>query len=410
MEAVRAAFLPDTFHEVNGVAHTARQFEAFARRRQLPFLSVHCGPACELTQDGSVTVMQLKRGRASFALDANLDCDPLLMRYASRVMAEVKRFGADLIHITGPGDLGMLGCYVAWRLRLPLVISWHTSFHEYAARRLESVLSFLGRNLSRRFAAAVEHLAFRYLAWFYRRAAVTLAPNHEAISMLREITGRPVFLMRRGVDRQLFSPARRHRISDSFRIGYVGRLTAEKNVRFLGELAKVLRVLGRSNFELVIVGEGREESWLRKNIPEAIFTGVLRGQRLAEVYANLDLFVFPSTTDTFGNVVLEALSSGVPVIVRDEGGPKFLVGHGVTGFIAATDWDAISFANQVMTDPKLHRQMRDAARRYACSQSWDNAFEQVLDAYSYCGLAVEKKWLADTPPLLSSRLHERDRS
>ena len=134
--------------------------------------------------------------------------------------------------------------------------------------------------------------------------------------------------MRRGVDTRLFDPARRRRSDDTFRIGYVGRLTPEKNVRFLAELGVALKAKGQDNVEFVIVGEGSEEAWLRQNVPNVTCTGVLRGDALAEAYAGMDLFAFPSRTDTFGNVVLEALASGVPAVVTDGGGPKFIVAAG----------------------------------------------------------------------------------
>ena len=145
----RVAFLPDTFFEVNGVAHTARHLEAFARRREIPLLSVHCGPKTERMSDGAVSILQLKRSAARIALDANLDYDLLLMRYARRVLSEVREFGAELIHITGPGDLGAVGAYVSWALNIPLVISWHTSLHEYAGARLGRLLSFAGKRRSK---------------------------------------------------------------------------------------------------------------------------------------------------------------------------------------------------------------------------------------------------------------------
>lgn len=255
----RAAFLPDTFHEVNGVAHTSRHLEAFARRRQIPFLSIHCGLKEERFEDGCVSVVQLKRGPAKIGLDANLDYDPLLLRYYKRVAEEVEKFGADLIHVTGPGDMGTLGYCVARRLGIPLVISWHTSLHEYAARRLERLAAFLGPAISHGLGRLAERIALHILTRFYRKATVVLAPNPEVVDSLGKLTGRPVFLTKRGVDTDLFKPARRPRVKHPFRIGYVGRLTAEKNVRFLADLGDALEALHRA-FELVIGGEGREEA------------------------------------------------------------------------------------------------------------------------------------------------------
>ena len=203
------------------------------------------------------------------------------------------------------------------------------------------------------------------------------------MTFLKGITGKPVFLMRRGVESDLFSPARRARTSGPFRIGYVGRLTTEKNVRFLAALACGLSALGHRDFEFVIVGQGPDSAWLRDNIPNARLTGVLRGIPLAEAYADMDLFAFPSTTDTFGNVILEALSSGVPAVVTSRGGPKFLVQHGVTGYIAANEDEFIRYVGQLLSDRIAHARFCHAARAYAFGISWDTVFESVFDAYGH---------------------------
>jgi glycosyltransferase involved in cell wall biosynthesis len=374
------AFLPDTFHEINGVAHTSRQLEAFARRQQFPFLSVHCGPVTEITQYGQVTVMQLRRGPFSFALDAMLDYDPFSFRHAHRALAELRRFGAELVHITGPGDMGALGFYLSWKLNLPLVISWHTSLHEYAGRRLERVLGFLGPRASGSLGTFTERRSLDFLGWFYRRAKVVLAPNQELVELMRTFTTRPVYLMQRGVETDLFTPDRRRRTDDTFRIGYVGRLTPEKNVRFLAEIGSALSSAARA-FEFRIVGQGSEGAWLQAHVPNAVLTGVMRGEPLAEEYANMDAFVFPSRTDTYGNVVAEALASGVPVVVMAEGGPKFLVENGVNGFIAASDEDFIQRVAALMLDRDRQSRMGEAARRFGCTLSWDAVFEKVYEAY-----------------------------
>ena len=393
----RVAFLPDTFHEVNGVAHTSRQLEAFAKRQNIPFLSVHAGPSTEISQEGAVRVFQLKRSFASFPLDTMLDYDPLLLRYAGRLVRELKQFGAEVIHVTGPGDLGTLGLYASWRLNIPLAISWHTSLHEYAGQRLERLLHFSGSAVSKRMGGLAEWGSLRILQWFYRRAKVVLAPNEELVRVVGKLSGRPAYLMQRGVEVDVFRPERRRRTTHKFRIGYVGRLTTEKNVRFLADLGRALVDLGRDNFEIVIVGQGKDERWLREHVPHVVLTGVLRGEPLAREYANMDLFVFPSKTDTFGNVILEALASGVPAVVTSSGGPKFLVQPGVTGYVAEDDDDFVRCVNRLMMDCDLHQRMSLAARQYACAQSWDEVFERVFRAYRDC--ASRTKSVNETAPV-----------
>jgi glycosyltransferase involved in cell wall biosynthesis len=254
--------------------------------------------------------------------------------------------------------------------------------HEYAGARLERLLSFTGKRRSKQAGDYAENLCIQILRWFYRRAVVTMAPNQELIDLTHSLTGRPSYLMRRGVDTQLFNPQRRHRSDKAFRIGYVGRLTPEKNVRFLAELSAVLQAKGHTHFEFVVVGEGSEERWLRAHVPNATFTGVLRGEALAEAYANMDLFAFPSFTDTFGNVILEALASGVPAVVTSGGGPKFLIEQGVTGYVAENAVDFSSAVEKILTDPTLHANMRAAASVYAAHQSWDAVFESVFHIYA----------------------------
>jgi glycosyltransferase involved in cell wall biosynthesis len=134
------------------------------------------------------------------------------------------------------------------------------------------------------------------------------------------------------------------------------------------------------SFRFLIVGHGAEEGWLRERLPRAVFTGVLRGEELATAYANMDLLVFPSHTDTFGNVVLEALASGVPAIVTPDGGPCTIVRDGETGRIVADDGFAAAVAG-VLGDPPKHAEMRLAARSYALTASWDSVFEGVYAGY-----------------------------
>jgi phosphatidylinositol alpha 1,6-mannosyltransferase len=376
----RVAFLPDTFHEINGVAHTSRQLEQYVRRQRIPFLSVHAAETAERIEYDPVTVLQLRRSRFSFPLDTCLKCDPFLLRYAPLVIREAKRMNIELVHITGPGDMGVLGWYVAWRLRLPLVMGWHTNLHEYAGKRLHEFMRFFPPALTDRLAGATEEQSLAILSFFYRRAHTVLAPNQELLRLMRNLTGRPCELMQRGVDTQLFTPARRNRSDGRFRIGYVGRLTPEKNVAFLADLGKFLLSAER-DFEFHIIGQGSECAWLQAHVPHAVCPGVLTGETLARAYANMDLFVFPSTTDTFGNVILEALASGVPCVVTAQGGPKFLVQSAVTGYIAADFPSFIRCVHSLMEDPATRRQMSEAARQYARGLSWNAVFEKLFRTY-----------------------------
>ena len=379
----RVAYFPDSFHEVNGVAHTSRHFEAFARRRNLPFLCVRAGDRAQAaTEDGSVWTLELPRGFLSFALEKDLRFDPAYIRHIPLIGEVLERFKPDLIHITGPSEIGMLGAGLAHYLKLPLAASWHTNVHEYLARRSKWFLRLLPKRQSKVTGEQIEELTMAAAAKFYSVAKVLFAPNPELCRRLERMTGRPCFLMQRGVDAELFHP-KKHKRNPEDRdqvLGFVGRLSIEKNVALLARVQEELEQQGHKNFRFLIVGHGAEEGWLGERLPRAEFAGVLRGEELAEAYASMDLFVFPSHTDTFGNVVLEALASGVPAIVTPDGGPCTIIRDGETGRIVQDEEFAAAVAG-VLGDPVNHAEMRQAARAYALTMSWDAVFEGVYKGY-----------------------------
>lgn len=380
ISAPRVAYFPDSFHEVNGVAHTSRHFEAFARRRNLPFLCVRAGDRQQaFVEEGNLQTLELPRGFLSFALEKDLRFDPAFPRHIPQVWDVLQRFRPDLIHITGPSEVGMVGACLAYQLGVPLAASWHTNVHEYAARRSNWFLRMLPTETSAATGQKIEDIALAAVGWFYKWAQVLFAPNPELCRLLERATGRACHLMPRGVDAELFSPSKRRRPSTDREIvlGYVGRLSVEKNVALL---AKIQQELNHGQEKFMIVGHGAEEAWLREHLPRAVFTGVLKGEDLAAAYADMDLFVFPSHTDTFGNVVLEALASGVPAIVTPDGGPCTIVRNGVTGCIASDESFASAIAG-ILASPDQHARMRNAARAYALTASWDSVFDGVYAAY-----------------------------
>jgi phosphatidylinositol alpha 1,6-mannosyltransferase len=166
------------------------------------------------------------------------------------------------------------------------------------------------------------------------------------------------------------------------------------------EIRKELEQIGTKNFRFVIVGHGGDEAWLREHLRGAEFTGVLRGEALATAYANMDLFVFPSHTDTFGNVVLEALASGVPAIVTPDGGPRTIIADSQTGRdgkigrIVPDDRFASAIA-ELINDPGRLAQMRKAAREYALTASWDSVFEGIYAAYRELSPVASRSSTAD---------------
>ncbi|MGH8462502.1 MAG: glycosyltransferase family 4 protein, partial [Pseudomonas sp.] len=245
-----------------------------------------------------------------------------------KLMRRWRRQRPDVLYIATEGPLGLSALRAARRLGIAVVSGFHTNFHQYAS---EYGLGLLARLLT------------HYLRWFHRRTHATLVPS---ISQRLELERRGfdnLAMMARGVDSQLFTPGRRNQAlrdrwglgSDDIALLYVGRLAPEKN---LGVLQQCLHAARHSypqrQIKLIVVGEGPLRSSLEQQLPDAIFCGAQQGQALAEHYASGDIFLFPSLTETFGNVVLEAMASGLGVVAYDQAAAAQHIRHGHSGALA----------------------------------------------------------------------------
>ena len=317
-------------------------------------------------------------------MDAGLAYDPLFQRHAKLVHGKLTEFCPDVIHITGLNDVSILGAWLAHQMQIPVLASWHTNLHEFAATRLQKTLRFIPAKTRQKLIRLTERKIFDGAVLYYKMGKVVLAPNRDLVDALCKGTGREARLMIRGVETEVFSPFQRTKNDGIFRLGFCGRLQPEKNVRLLAELEKGLIAAGITDYEFLIVGDGSERAWLEQNLKKADFLGFVEGEKLSEAYANMDAFVFPSETDTFGNVVQEAFASGVPAVVANAGGPKYIVEHGKTGFVATGIEDFVGYSLQLINNPLRQQEMSRAAREFVLTRSWDAVFEAVYQAYEEC--------------------------
>src|SRR5213078_2046719 len=193
----------------------------------------------------------------------------------------------------------------------------------------------------------------------------------------------------RGLDTELFTPARRDPAffekfgvqNGEVRLLYVGRVSREKDLDVLADAYRRLRDEGLP-VQLFVVGHGPYSEAFAESLPEAFFTGYLRGKELATAYASADIFVFPSTTDTFGNVIIEAQASGVPVVVSDSGGPKELVQDNKNGLITKShDVEDLTRAiRELVADPDRRKRMGNLARESVIDRTWPTAFRKFWAA------------------------------
>lgn len=303
---------------------------------------------------------------------------PRLFEYVERARADK----IDVVHLTTPGPVGLAALFVAWRLGLPLVGSFHTDLAAYTA--LLSGSPRLGA------------LMREYMRWPYGKCRRVLVPSQHTKALLVGAKGNPakIDVWSRGVDTVLFNPRKRSTaLRDSWHVCdhrpallYVGRVSREKGLGLLAPLRDRLHRLGVEH-RFIIAGQGPMTSELQRQLPDAVFTGVLSRAAVAEAFASADAFVFPSRTDTAGNVVLEAQASGLPVVVTGDGGPRENMVAGTTGTICNAD-DPDEWA-QAVRGVLQAPAMRAASRSYAESRRWEQALQPLYRTYLEVARHVE---------------------
>jgi phosphatidylinositol alpha 1,6-mannosyltransferase len=359
---MRVAFLTDTFlPEINGVTTV---LATMARGLTARGHAVHIvGPAYpgdgeEPGDVGTVFRRPSIRCPGYSAVRLSLPFDP-------RVRASLREFRPDVVHAVTEGPLGMQGRRYAIRERLPLVTSYHTDFPGYAAR-------YLGT-----WAVAP---TIRYLNWFHGEARVTQTPSFVVADELRRRGIQRATVWGRSVDARLFHPGRRSQacrrdlgFDDRTAVLHVGRLAVEKDLNTVVESFRQARGMLGDTARFCVAGDGPEAGMIREALPFATHFGFLDRQRLADLYANADLFVFPSATETCGLVALEAMASGLPVIGARAGGIVESVRDGITGRLVAAG-DAEGFGRAIVElagDPSRRHAMSVAGRAFASGRDWE---------------------------------------
>jgi glycosyltransferase involved in cell wall biosynthesis len=359
----KRAWFTDTLEDVNGVANTIRRLTAACRAEGNDLVVVTSRSAITITDIpiknfppiGEFELPEYELQKLSFP--------PIL-----EMVDYIQREGFTELIISTPGPIGITALLAAKVLGLRTSGIYHTDFPQYI--RILTDDSFL------------ETLTWSYMKWFYD-ALDLIYLNSEGYRKAwadRGIAAEKLKILPRGLDTALFHPSRRDPgfweargiERGSTVLLYVGRLSKEKD---LDVIAAAWRKLKQPGLALAFVGDGPHRAELQRQLPGAIFTGVLAGHELATAFASADVFLFPSTTDTFGNVILEAMASGLPCVVSDQGGPKDLIAPGRTGWITRA-LDAGDFAEKVALlagDRAGLETMRTTARAAVEDRDWTEA-------------------------------------
>lgn len=375
--APRVVMLTDTFDALNGAAGTMRRLAEWSgAQAEPPVTVVTCSPkAAEepgLRRLASIVDWPVPAYPSD---DVRLGVPSLL-----DLLAVVEESGAGIVHAATPGPLGVAGLLVARALGLPFVASHHTELAQYA-------MDLTGDRLA---AGAVG----QGLTWFYGQAARVYVPTRVSGRGLMDAGVDPerIFIFGRGVDGETFSPMHRSRqmarrlAGDGATVAlYVGRVSKEKGMDALADGFR-LAAATRPGLSLAIVGDGPYRAEMERRLAGTRhrFLGELRGKPLAEAYASADVFCIPSLTETFGQVVVEAQCSGLPVIVSDQGGAVEQTRPGVTGLVArgGTPREVATQLAMLADDPEMRARMGAAARSHVLARSgWDEVFRGLVDGY-----------------------------
>ncbi|PIB35714.1 hypothetical protein BFP72_10070 [Reichenbachiella sp. 5M10] len=297
-------------------------------------------------------------------------------------------FAPDVVHFTSPSLLGRYAIKYAKGKHIPVMTIYHTHYPTY----LKYYMTFVGVN-------TIGRVINKVLAWFYKNADLTLVPTGPVRKDLLKlgIDNDKMTIWGRAINASRFHPKFKNENlfegkipNDHKTVLFVSRLIKEKNVSVLAEMYQLFKRKNKK-ITMVITGEGPERKWLEEKMPDALFTGKKTGKELSQIYASCDLFFFPSASETFGNVVLEAMASGTPVVAADACGPSDIVKDGVTGFLCEPG-KLTSFYKKILTilnDDDLRTRMAKNAYDYANVKTIDNLhaelwqhYDRVIQGYS----------------------------
>ena len=364
------AHFTDTFYEINGVALTLQQQVQLANATNRHYTLITCDDQNRPPQKGVTHFKPIGTYSLPEYEQQTLFYPPLL-----EMLDYCHQEGFNHIHTATPGPIGLAALAIARFLQLPISGTYHTAIPQYV-----QILTGSG---------FMEDLAWKFVLWYYDQMDLIYAPSQSTKDELvaKGIKADKIRVYPRGIDTHRFNPSNRNGFYKQWecddhatKLIYVGRVSKEKNLHLLAQAYRQLAQT-TSDVMLTIVGDGPYLDEMQSDTADlpCIFTGRLEGDDLAAAYASSDVFVFPSTTDTFGNVVLEAQASGIPVIVTDQGGPAENIIPEKTGLVVPGDCtqSILRAMQSLVSDLRQRKEMGQAAREYMEKRSFEAAFDKT---------------------------------
>ncbi|MFK3958036.1 glycosyltransferase family 4 protein [Guptibacillus hwajinpoensis] len=368
---MKLALFTDTYYpQVNGVSRTLGKLTRYMDRQHVDYMLF--APNCQ--EDDDLFSSNIHRF-TSMKFFLYPECR-IALPNLSLIRNQLQDFQPDLLHVATPFNIGMCGLHYGKKNNIPMVASYHTNFDDYLKHyHLEWLSPFM----------------WKYLTWFHQPFSTTFIPSNETRNRLKGKGFKNLKLWRRGVDCEQYSPIRknhslreRYNIQEKYILLFVSRLAPEKNLETLQKIMWKLPEQLKQQTRWLIVGDGPALPHIQENVPNNVtLTGYKEGKELAELYATSDLFIFPSATETFGNVALESLASGTPVIAANAGGLSDVVTGERNGLFCSPykEEEYIHAINRLLSDDTERRMMGYEGRRYALTQSWDAIFGRLVEDY-----------------------------
>ncbi len=377
---MRVALFTDTFlPQINGVTNMLSKLIQYFDKSSIEYMIFAPDSYTELNQ--SFKIEKFPSMKFFLYPECRLSFPNIF-----RIKNTLLNFKPDIIHLITEFNMGITGLILGKKLGVPTISNYTTNFAQY--------LKYYNMEM-------LQGTAWGYMKWFHNQSDLALCPSLDTKFLLKNQGILKVEIYSRGIDSECFNHKFRNielrkklGINDKIVLLYVGRVAPEKAIDILLKSYNKLKDKYKGEVALIITGAGPDLQKYKREFPkDTIFTGYKKGQELAEIYASSDIFVFPSPTETFGNVVLEAMASGLPVVVPNTGGVKEIVQHRVNGllFNAGDSLELTDSIIKIIDDRELRNYLLERSKETVLQRSWNVIFEELISIYNRVTLEKQQE-------------------